>query len=409
MRQIIIKRTGILAILLVFTALSSFGQVTGTVNYHENPTNPLPDVTIDLYDINDNFIATTTTDNNGEFDFTNIPAGDYYISASADLTLGDVNLIDASLILQYLLGLVTFTDYEFVAADVNGSGNITFGDYMLVLVFHIMQGNPFPGENWHFDDVPVTVSAAKNTAEPAMVWGTSSGDVEGIWQPGGRDLDILDIESMAQTEITSQEVVLEIGSDYESTINGFNLNLVYPNNLIEVTGVIGPDDNFHFDLNQETGVLKVAWLDESSNPGQTFSAETLFSVAVKKLDNHISDNAVFSLLDGGMILNSRNDEVEDVTIKLPTIKTTSNIQEIEAVSYPNPVMNTLNLKVTSPDENTASIKVYDLQGRMIHSIDNLSVYRGTQLLTVNTETLPQGQYVYTISIGDENLHGRFLK
>ena len=409
MRQIIIKRTGILAILLVFTALSSFGQVTGTVNYHENPTNPLPDVTIDLYDINDNFIATTTTDNNGEFDFTNIPAGDYYISASADLTLGDVNLIDASLILQYLLGLVTFTDYEFVAADVNGSGNITFGDYMLVLVFHIMQGNPFPGENWHFDDVPVTVSAAKNTAEPAMVWGTSSGDVEGIWQPGGRDLDILDIESMAQTEITSQEIVLEIGSDYESTINGFNLNLVYPNNLIEVTGVIGPDDNFHFDLNQETGVLKVAWLDESSNPGQTFSAETLFSVAVKKLDNHISDNAVFSLLDGGMILNSRNDEVEDVTIKLPTIKTTSNIQEIEAVSYPNPVMNTLNLKVTSPDENTASIKVYDLQGRMIHSIDNLSVYRGTQLLTVNTETLPQGQYVYTISIGDENLHGRFLK
>ena len=409
MRQIIIKRTGILAILLVFIALSSFGQITGTVNYHENPTNPLPDVTIDLYDINDNFIATTTTDNNGQFDFTNIPAGDYYISATADLALGDVNLIDASLILQYLLGLVTFTDYEFVAADVNGSGNITFGDYMLVLVFHIMQGNPFPGENWHFDDVPITVSAAKNTAEPAMVWGTSTGDVEGIWQPGGRDLDILDIESMAQTEITSQEVVLEIGSDYESTINGFNLNLVYPNNLIEVTGVIGPDDNFHFDLNQETGVLKVAWLDESSNPGQTFSAETLFSVTVKKLDNHISDNAVFSLLDGGMILNSRNDEVEDVTIKLPTIKTTSNIQEIEAVSYPNPVINTLNLKVTSPDENTASIKVYDLQGRMIHSVDNLSVYRGTQLLTVNTETLPQGQYVYTISIGDENLHGRFLK
>ena len=409
MRHFILKRVGTLAILLVFTAMSTFGQVTGVVNYHENPSNPLPDVTIDLYDINDNFIGTTVTDNDGEFNFSNIPPGDYYISASADLTLGDVNLIDASLILQYLLGLITFTDYEFVAADVNGSGNVTFGDYMLVLVFHIMQGNPFPGENWHFDDVPVTVTAAKNTSEPAMVWGTSTGDVEGIWQPGGRDLDILDMESMTQTEVTSEEVVLEIGSDYESTINGFNLNLVYPNNLIEITGVIGPDDNFHYDLNNETGVLKVAWLDESNNPGQSFSAETLFSVTVKKLDNQYSDDAVFSLLEGGMVLNSRNDEVEDITIKLPTIKTTSSIESIEAVSYPNPVLNTLNLKVTSPNETTANVKVYDLQGRLIQSVDNLSVYRGTQLLTVNTETLPQGQYIYTLSIGGENLHGRFLK
>ncbi len=408
MRHIILKRKGILTTLLIFCFLTSISQVTGVVNYHENPSNPLPSVTVELYDDNDVFIASTVTNSIGEFEFYNIPDGDYYISASADLETGDVDLIDASLVLQYLFGLITFTDYEFTAADVNGSGNVTFGDYILILVFHIMQGNPFPTEEWHFNELAFTVASSRDITEPLMVWGTSAGDVEGIWQPGGRDLDIVAFENTAITEVSENEVELVIGTDYNGIINGFNLNMNYPYNLIEITDVQGPDENFHYDIDAQTGTLKVIWLDESENQSTQHSGEKLFTVTAKKLVSNYSDEAIFGMLDGGMVLNSRSDKIGDITIKLPTIKTTTNIEELEVTSYPNPVVNSLNINIISPEEGMAKITIYDVQGRFINEMI-VTVNPGTQQVNIDTEALNKGQYLYTINMRGKNLHGRFLK
>ena len=116
---------------------------------------------------------------------------------------------------------------------------------------------------------------------------------------------ILNNSEVAEINTTEKEIT--IGSNFDGYINGFNLNFVYPKYLVEITDVQGPDDNFHYDLNPEKGVLKVLWIDESKNQGKTVTGNKLFTVTVKQAGESSETDILFNLLDGGMVLNSRND------------------------------------------------------------------------------------------------------
>ena len=64
------------------------GSISGFVYYDFNKNKVqdpseagLPDVTMNLFDLSNHLVATTTTDANGLFTFSNVPAGDYTVSA----------------------------------------------------------------------------------------------------------------------------------------------------------------------------------------------------------------------------------------------------------------------------------------------------------------------------------------
>ncbi len=410
MKRHLIQNTLFLAIFLIANTLIAQNQISGVVNYHENENNPLPEVTVELIDNNDIIVATTLSNLNGEFEFSDIPSGEYLLKSSATLPVGDVNLIDASLILYNIFGMYTFNEYEFMAADVNGNGTINFGDFMLVLINYIMQGNAFPAGDWQFSEVYVDLTS-RDSLGVMGICGTSTGDVEGIWLPSGRSFDILPTEHYNATVINDQEVELLVGSDYNDLISGFNLNLTYPVDLVEITDVTGPDDNFHYNLDKNTGVLKVIWLDESEKPGYKFFGETLFRVKVKQIQNSSrTGDDIFSLLEGGMLLDNNSNQLEEVSFYLPTITTTSNILDFELTSYPNPVINNLNFKITSPVNNYADIYIYDIAGRVVQKNVATNIYKGTQQININTQDLPSGQYLYKVSIPNvEIITGNFSK
>ena len=409
MKQYIIRHSVFFVILLIVSSLSAQNQLSGVVNYHENENNPLPEVTLELYDMGDNLIATTVSNNIGEFLFLNIPYGEYYLRSTATLPIGEINLIDANLVLQNINGTYPFNDYEFEAGDVNGSNNITYGDYRLIMNRILNRGKPWQSDEWQFEEAYVDFTA-RGDSTVEEVWGTSTGDVEGIWMPGGRSLDIFEGNQPATT-VSNEEIELQIGSSYSDFINGYNLNLTYPKNLIEVTDIIGPDENFQFNLDENTGILNVIWLDESIKPGNKVTGEILFTVKVKQIRNSVQiENGVFSLLEGGMVLDSKSKQIGDITIELPKITTTTNNFEFELISYPNPVTSNLNIEITNPADNNANIHIYDMVGRLVHEISNTSIYKGTQVINVNTEGLPSGHYIYKVQMqGTNNFSGRFYK
>jgi hypothetical protein len=222
------------------------------------------------------------------------------------------------LILYNIFGWYTFNEYEFAAADVNGSGSITFTDYYIVLVSYLMQGTPFT-DNWQFNEVYVDLTSRDST-ENAAVWGTSTGDVEGVWLPGGRNLNPMQEENYDITVVGNQEVELTVGSNYNELINGFNLNLTYPVNEIDIVDVTGPDNNFHFNLDENGGILNVIWLDENEKSGTKYFGETLFRVTVRQNKNSKQvEGSLFSLLEDGMVLDNKSKQIEDITITLPKI------------------------------------------------------------------------------------------
>ncbi|MBC8319311.1 MAG: carboxypeptidase regulatory-like domain-containing protein [Bacteroidetes bacterium] len=413
MKSFILRNTIFLATFLIFSSLTALGQINGLIYYHQDSLNPLPNVTVKLYSNGNNVVATTVTNNDGEFIFTNIQPGDYTLKASATINIGDLNLIDPALVLQYLNGTYTFNVWEFAAGDVNGNNNVNHGDYnhLLKMVLKPEKTQPFEAGEWQFEEKAISLTA-RSGGEDIRVWGTSTGDVEGIWMPGGRN--IIDLQENIQelTSVGEQEIELEIGSNYTNLISGFNLNLIYPKHMIEILDVTGPDENFLFNLDENTGALNVIWLDENENPGTKFFGETLFRVKVRQNQNYdnIEGEDIFSLLEGGMMLDSKFGQIDNIVIKLPAVSTTPNKLEFEIIGYPNPAADIHYLKITSPTNNYANIYVYDFIGRLVKQTINTTIYKGTQLIHIETENLPSGHYFYKINLaGNENTLGRFYK
>lgn len=411
MRLKITKHLLLVIMSLAYMALPAQNQIFGTIHYHNNESNPIYNVNVDLVDNTNNVVATTVTNYNGEYQFTNIPNGEFVIIPEADLPVGNIDLVDASLILKYLLGITTLNNYQFDAADVNDSGSVTFTDYMLVLIGYILQGTPFPTDEWQFEQLTVNFNQRGGEYnDTVQSYGTSTGDVEGIWMPLGRNLVDIDSE-FNESEITEEYSSVTIGTNYQGDISGYNLSLIYPNKFIQIENITGIDENIHYEINEEQGIIKVAWLDET--PENKTTGEKLFTINVKAINNtSIEGSQPFNVYESSMVLDTKSNVIEDITIQLPKITTAINKEnyELSITSYPNPTIDKLNLQITSPCDDIANISIYDINGRLINARNNIVISKGTQTIPSDTRSLKSGSYLFMVTLNNNNtIKGRFSK
>lgn len=64
-------------------------------------------------------------------------------------------------------------------------------------------------------------------------------------------------------------------------------------------------------------------------------------------------------------------------------------------NYPNPATTETNIKFSLAQATDVTITVTDLSGKVIKSVKN-SYNSGTQVVTLNTDNMPAGEYVYTV-------------
>ncbi len=412
MKKTIFKTTLILLCLSWLSPILAQNQIVGTVNYHDDPNAPVPAVVIDLFDMNNNLIQTTTTNDNGEYAFANIPNGSYYMVSSTSLDPGQVTLQDAFLIMMHLFGLYDFTDYEFAAADVNGSGTITWSDYFMVLINYILQGQPFPIGEWQFQSVQIDFnSRTLGTTDTATVWATGSGDLEGIWNPTGRSLALVSSNVAESITLSNDIQRVEITSNYPELISGFNLHINYPSNLMTITGVEGPDDNLSYAI--EDGLLKVIWMDESENAGSHVYGDHLCTLLVSQNSKAPASGVeIMTTNDEGMVLNNRGVAVEGIEINLPAIKSGEFSSSVEAEVYPNPVVNQLNINIRTSREEAATLTIFDISGSKVHQSDWDLNTGENQVISMEASYLTPGTYTYQITSNHSKntiASGRFFK
>ena len=410
MKKTTIKATFILAFLMCLSPLFSQNQLTGTVNYHNDPNMPMPEVTLQLIDMSNVLLQTTTTNDFGEYYFDSIPNGSYYLESSTSLAPGQVTLQDAYLIMMHLFGMYSFTDVEFAASDVNGSGTITWSDYFIVVINYLLQGQGFPVGEWQFQ--PIQLDFSSRTAsgtDTTSVWATGSGDVEGIWVPTGRSLASITSAVNNQVTLSSETTEINIMSNYSELISGFNLNLNYPSELMTITGVEGPDGNLDYAVDH--GVVKIIWMDESEHAGSHVYGDQLCTLLVTR-NIDASDNQISAMVldDNGMILDQSGLPVEGAEIQLPNIKSGKFDQIISATNYPNPVINQLNIRIDSDMDINRTIFIYDISGILLQQT-NLNATQ-SNVASVYTDQLAPGSYTYQIRSDfsdQETLTGRFFK
>lgn len=405
----------IVVILIFGNNIFSQSDLSGTYYYHGNTETPIPDINVDLYDFNDVLIASTVTDMNGEYLFEGIADGEYYIDASTSITAGGVDLFDAFMVFYYTRGWIDFNDMEFEVGDVDDNDIVNNHDFVAILLEYLVGGQVFVGGDWEFENLVINLNAARSadTVVKTDAWAASHGDVEGEWDPSGRDIDLLPssyyhMDATYQGETTK----LVVASDYKGYLNGFNLNLSYITDEISIVNIVGPDGNFSYSVDEDAGVIKVAWLNESDGIS-TVNGEQLFTIEViSNLDMQNSGERVLNLLPEGMLIDSENNKLNDTEIKLPFLLNEQKLDIVEVKVYPNPVVNKLNFNIHLNKQSYASLSIYDLSGKLVTNIENIALHEGEQSISFNAGNLLPGNYVYSFDLKGEsemNVKGRFVK
>ena len=412
MKKTIVKTTTFLLVLFWFGTIFAQNQLVGTVNYHDDPAFPMPEVSMHLLDMNNNLIQSTITNDYGEYAFDSIPDGSYYLSIGTTLDPGEVTLQDAFLIMMHLFGLYDFTDYEFAAADVNGSGTITWSDYFIVLINYLLQGQPFPVGEWQFEPVQLEFTSARTIgiADTANVWATGSGDVEGIWLPSGRSLALVTGLEGEHLQLNTETLSIPINSNYSELMSGFSITISYPADLVTINNVQGPDGNLNYAITENQ--ISIIWMDESERAGAHFYGDLLCTLEVSaRIGNTNQATGSFELEEQGMILDAQGIAVE-TEIRLPAIKIAASGVQTNTGVFPNPVRDNMEIRFEPTTDSNLEVHIINAVGQTVKIENYSSSTLYSQSAQLNVGQLKSGIYTYLVKSNNTDTvvaSGRFYK
>ncbi len=164
-----------------FTTLSNDGySISGTITYANTVQTPMTNTTVELKQ-GGNVIATTVTNADGFYQFNNVANGTYQISASTDKAWGGLTAADAIITKRAIVNLVTFTNIQTKAADVNMSNNISAVDALLMQRKYVNLSPPqWTVPNYVYEQPEVTVDGVNQEINFKALCG---GDVNGSFIP----------------------------------------------------------------------------------------------------------------------------------------------------------------------------------------------------------------------------------
>jgi len=349
----------------------------------------------------DNSMATGAT---GEFQFNLALEGDYTITPEKNINpLNGVSTFDLVLISKHILGLQSFdSPYKYIAADVNKSGTITAFDMVQLRQLILNITSEFSNNSsWRFVDAAHEFTSANPAGENFVEFmninnlddnmmnidfiATKIGDVNGSAQSnsllgaesrttnGALTLNVVDRQVEAGQTVTVDFLAADIAATqgYQFTLDFAGLELVSLNEGVAKAA------NFNTSL-AERGVLTTSWNGEATN-------ENLFSITFTATTNGLLSElvSVNSDITTAEAYNNAG-ELLDVAINFNA----SNVSATFGLSQntPNPFNGQTLIGYNLPQAGTATLKVMDVQGKVLTVISQEGV-RGYNQVTVDAKSL----------------------
>ena len=358
------------ATIVVVGQLNAQNQIDGFVLYHNNVDVPIPEVNVGLYTLDGVFIASDETDDNGYYVFTGVPNGSYLLSSTTSIDPGGVDLYDAYLILLYIFGMYDFTPIQFLAADVNGNGVVNMVDYIYIVVYYFIYGQPFPAGDWVFEDVVVNTASREGGGTVA---GSSTGDVQGVWMPTGRDFideSLLEYNDML-TLLPNETSSFYIRSQSLMGVAGYGLVFDINESAIDVLSVEPYGANAEYAVID--GQIRIGWVNESIGELNTFDGN-LARVTVRAREG-ATGNASVMLNNESHIIDGSGEKMGYFELTAPAITVQPVLQSSLSV-YPSPAIDKATIEFVSKSVGKVQVKVVSLSGQVVSSFESI-VREGT--------------------------------
>jgi len=395
------------AIIFMHTAQAQTVTVGGKYIYHNDSQSPLGNVNVTLINQTNQVVATTTTDVNGIYTFTNVTAGNYTIKASSNQPSRGYTIKDCLSLLMYTKGFLSLDNIQLLAADVDNNNVVDKNDLKLMLANWANSSAIFPAGNWKFQTVHFTVNATKGAAPvdggpdiplpPSS--GTSTGDLGSVYLPGSKPATAINLAFNNTNSLINSDVELPVKMTSSVPASGFGLTINCPANF-KVDEVIPSVSGMNISISGQT--ITVNWLDPNMKTLDLSNNTTLFIIKGKSTDGNES---TFSLGENSQLISKSGDLVYDAKIELPKLELQNNETFAFALkgNFPNPFNGATKIVYTLPAAGTVEMKIFNIQGQLVATPVKGFQEAGLKELPFNGNSLRSGVYFCTISLkGDKN-------
>lgn len=372
-------------------------NITGQVTYDNNVATVMNNITVHLTSGGTTIDA--QTDANGNYAFNLLAPGTYTVSASSTKPWGGVNSADALLIMKHFVGITPLTGLRLLAADVNGLNGVNSVDALLCAKRFVNQINSFPVGDWIFEVKDVTIV---NSDQVNNFKALCYGDVNGTYTPPYvKTPATVHLNTYGVKEIKSYES-FELPINVTSTLKVGAISLVinYPENLVDVEGVVVNSPSANFLYTAINGELRISWYNMKE---MTLSAKDVL-LTLQLRSRNISSASASELtltLDGVSELNDKNATIlQDVNLTYPKLAVA--VEEYSISNYPNPFKDVTEIVYNLPESGKVTLKVYNLLGDVVSVlVNNVEQAANTYKVTFDGTNLVPGIYTYKIEVNGQ--------
>ena len=360
-----------------------------------------------------------TTGADGQFIFQLTKGDNYTLTPEKDVNpLNGVSTFDLVLISKHILGITSFdSPYKYIAADINKSGSITAFDMVQLRQLILNITTKFPSnDSWRFVDASYNFTSANPAAEnfgefhninnlsADMVMdfiGVKVGDVNGNALANsllGADVrntnGALSFDVADRFVEAGQTVTVDFKSADMKSIQGYQFTMNFTGlELAEVVEGVAKAANFNTNLAQR-GVLTTSWNGEATGDDVLFSL-TFKATASGLLSDLVSVSSDLTTAEAYTIAG----ELLDVNIEFTTAVTAVGFELSQ--NTPNPFKGKTVIGFNLPKAGTATLKVMDVQGKVLKSIQQ-EFAKGYNSVTIDAKELnATGVLYYQLESADQ--------
>lgn len=354
---------------------------------------------------------------NGSFLFNNLLSGvNYTISPSKENAYSNgITTLDILKIYRHILGTEHFSSpYEIIAADVNGSGNVSTADILALrrMILGLKDDFGDNGQSWTFvkSDYQFT-NPTDPLSENYETDATYSGLTTQIYDADFIGIKMGDINNTAntgldgqaswdrQSTLTIQDVEMDAGEVYEipislsddGMISGMQFQLGYDADDLEILDVQSTSVTFgesHYTID-DSG-LKMSW---TQNDATTIDNFITIAVRAKKTINLAQSIYIKEDISPEMY----DEDLNVIGLDLQFIDALTVANDVKI--YPNPFSETATLTLDIAKAGTAAISIIDLSGQEIHSVQK-DLAEGQHQIDLD-RSMFRGAGVYFVKVGLE--------
>ncbi len=370
-------------------------SIGGQVTYDNNAGTVMNNVTVNLKQ-NNVVIATTVTDVNGYYLFENYGPGTYQVAAASSKPWGGVNSNDALMIMKHFAAIAPLTGLRVAAANVNGDGVVNSIDALMVAKRFVNQISSFPVGDWVFQVNTVVITSVNMTNDfVALCYGDVNGSYTPpyVKTPPTVNLNTLGVKNIKSNE--SFELPIHVSGTLK--IGAVSLILSYPEDLVDVEGVVINAPSANFLYTAVNGELRISWYAMKEVVLNDKDVLLTLQLKSRSISGATSDELAL-VLDGVSELGDRNAAViQNVNLTYPKLAVA--VESYSISNYPNPFKDVTEIVYNLPEDGTVTLKVYNLLGDVVATlVNNVEQAANTYQVTFDGSNLVPGIYTYKIEV-----------